>query len=181
MKSQMPGKLNTQVPEPADTLHRHQIAPAQASIAKSVVGCDARAEERSGFRGIQFIRNGSEGARFSDHHFGISSIYGYPKGYGVLAIHHVPASAWFADTVFAGDQADANALTHLPFGHSAAESFDAANDFVPRNARESETRVSAHNRGRIRVTYSAGLDADSNLARSGLRYRPFDDSKHSWC
>ena len=36
--------------EPADTLHRHQIAPAQANIARSVVGSDARAEERSGFR-----------------------------------------------------------------------------------------------------------------------------------
>jgi len=169
------------VPEPADTLHRHQISPAQAGIAKSVVGCDARTEERCGFGGIQFIRDGSEGARFSDHHFGISSIHGYSKCHRVVAIHHVPASAWFADAVFAGDQADANTLTDLPFGHSAAESLDAANDFVPRNAWERETRVSAHDRGRIGVTNSAGFDADSNLARSGLRYRPFDDPKHPWC
>ena len=104
-----------------------------------------------------------------------------PKCYGVLAIHRIPASAWFADAVFAGDEADANALTDLPFGHSAAESLDAANDFVPRNAWKRETWVSAHNRGHIGVTYSAGFDADSNLARSRLRHRPFDDPKHTRC
>src|SRR6202035_5498033 len=106
-----------------------------------VIGCDASAEERRGFSRIQFIRNGSKGARLSDHHFRISSIHGYSKCYGVLAIHHVTASAWFADAVFAGDQTDANALTDLPFGHSATESFDTANDLVPRNPWKSQTRV----------------------------------------
>jgi hypothetical protein len=66
------------------------------------------------------IRNGSDAARFSDHHFRISSIHGYSGYHGVLTIHNVSASARFARPVFAAEEADADPLTDFPSGHSAA-------------------------------------------------------------
>jgi hypothetical protein len=44
MESQLPRKLDTQMPEAANALHGDQISTAQAGVAKSVVGRDTRAE-----------------------------------------------------------------------------------------------------------------------------------------
>jgi len=43
-ESHPPSKLHTQVPKAANALYSDQISTAQAGIAKSVVGCDSRAE-----------------------------------------------------------------------------------------------------------------------------------------
>jgi hypothetical protein len=88
---------------------------------------------------------------------------------GVLTIHNVSASARFAHPVFATDQADTDPLTDFPSGHSAAQRFNAANDFMPRNARQSQTRVNARDRGRIRVTDSTCFYPNPNLARTRLQ------------
>src|SRR6266850_8370683 len=85
---------------------------------------------------------------------------------GVLTIHNVSASARFAHPVFASDQADTDPLTDFPFGHSVAQGFDAANDFMPRNARQFQTRIDAGDRGRIGVTDSTCFHANANLTRS---------------
>src|SRR5215472_7762342 len=100
----VPCKLDTKMPKATNALHRHQISAAQAGVAKSVVGGDTRAEERGGFCGPELIRNGSDAARFSDHRFRISTIHAYSRHDGILTIHSVSASAWFAHPVFAGDQ-----------------------------------------------------------------------------
>ncbi len=91
------------MPKAANALHSDQVSTAQAGVAKSVVGRDTRAEKRSGFRGCELIRNRSDGACFSDHHFRISSIRGYSRYHGVLTIHNVSESARFAHPVFAGN------------------------------------------------------------------------------
>jgi hypothetical protein len=120
MESHVPGKLDTKMPKATNALHSDQISSAQAGVAKSVVGCDPRAEERGGFYGRELIRNGNDGACFSDHHFRISSVRSYSGYHGVLTIHHVSASAWLAHPVFAAEEADTDPLTDFPSGHSAA-------------------------------------------------------------
>src|SRR4029077_13299194 len=167
-ESHVPRKLNTEMPKATNALHSDQISVAQAGIAKSVVGRNARAEERGGFCGCELIGNGGDAACFSDHHFRISSIRGYSQYHGVLTIHHVSTSTRFAHPVFAADQADTNPLTDFPLGHSAAQGFNAANDFMPRNARQSQTRVGARDRGHIGVKDSACFHPNPNLARSML-------------
>ena len=127
----------------------------------------------------ELVRNGSDAARFSDHHFRISSIHGYSRCHGVLTIHDVSASARFAHSVFAAEEADTNPLTDFPSGHSAAQGFNAAHDFMPRNARQSQTRVDARDRGRIGVTDSACFHPNPNLTRSRLGDWPFHYSKHA--
>src|SRR4029077_16819100 len=112
-------------------LHGDQISTAQTRVAKSVVGRNARAEERGGFYGCELIRNRSDCARFRDHHFRISSIRGYSRYHRVLTIHDVSASARFAHPVFPTNQANTNPLTEFPSGHSAAQGYNAANHFMP--------------------------------------------------
>ncbi len=107
-----------------------------AGIAKSVVGRDARAEKGSGFCGTELIWNGSDAARLSEHQFSIAAINGYSWNHRVLTIDNVSAPAWFAYTVFAAEETDADALTDFPFRHSAAQGFNAANYFMPGNARQ---------------------------------------------
>jgi hypothetical protein len=165
------------MPKAANSLHCDQISTAQAGVAKSVVGRDPRAEKRSGFRRREFIRNRSDGACFRDHHFRISSIRGYSRYHGVLTIHTVSAPARFAHTVFAGNEADTNPLTNLPFGYSVTQGFDAANHFVSRNPRQSQTGVDSHHGGGIGVADSASFYPNADLTRSRLGDLPLHYSK----
>jgi hypothetical protein len=169
------------MPKTTYALHGDQISTAQAGVAKSVVRRDTCTEERGSFCGRELIRNGSDAAGFSDHHFGISPILGYSRYYRVLTIHHISASARFAHSIFAGDQADTDPLADSPFRHSAAQGFNAANYFMSRNARESQTRVDAGDRRRIGVTDSTCFYPDPNLTGSRFSHSPFHDSKHVGC
>jgi hypothetical protein len=178
-ESHVPRKLDAKMPEAANTLHGNQISATQASIAKSVVRCNTSAQERGGFYGSELIRNGSDAARFRNHHFRISAVRGYSRYDGVLTLHHVSASARFAHSVLTAEEADANPLTGFPSGHSAAQCLNAANDFMPRNARQLQTRVDARDRGRIGVTDSAGFHADANLTGSRFRNRPLHYAKNA--
>jgi hypothetical protein len=135
VESHAPGELNTKMPKATNALNGDQIPASQASIAKGIVGRNARAQQRGGLRGTELIGNGSEAARFSDHHFRISTVHGYLRYHWVLTIHAVSTSARLAGAVLSGDQADANALTDLPSRHAAAQGVDAANDFMTGNAR----------------------------------------------
>jgi hypothetical protein len=176
----VPRKLDTQMPEAANALHGDQISTAQAGVAKSVVGGDTCAEERGGIYGTELIRDGSDAACFSDHRFRISSVYGHSQYHGVLAIHTVSASARFAHPVFATDQADTDPLTDFPPGHACTQRFNAANDFMARNARQSQARVNAHDRGGVGVTDPTCLYADSNLAGTRFGNCSLDNAKTAW-
>ena len=162
----MPCELDPKMPKATNALHGDQISTAQAGVAKSVVSRNARAEERSGFYGRELIRNGSDAACFSDHHFRISSIHGHSQCHGVLTIHNVSASARFAHSVFSGNQANTNPLTDFPPGHTCTQRFNATHHFMPRNARQTQTRVAARDRGGIGVTDSACFHSNPNLSCS---------------
>jgi hypothetical protein len=123
------------MPKAANALHRDQISAAQTGVPKSVVSRDTCAKEGRRVHGGKLVRNGSDGACFSDHHFRISTVDGYPGYHRILTIHAVSAPAGFADAVFAGDQADTDPLTEFPSRHSVAQGVDAAHDFMARDAR----------------------------------------------
>jgi hypothetical protein len=179
MESHVPRKLDAEMPKAANALHSDQISAAQASVAKSVVGRNTRAEERGGLYGSELVRNGSDAVRFSNHHFRISTIYSYSRCDGVLTLHHVSASARFADTVFTAEKADTDALTDFPFGRPTAQGLNATNYFMPGNPWQFQSRVYARDRGRIGVTDSAGFHANSNLTGSRFRNWPFHYSEHA--
>jgi hypothetical protein len=136
MEPHLPRKLDAKMPKTTNALHGDQISAAQAGITKSIVGRDASAEERGGFCGPKLIGNGGEAARFSNHYFRVSSIYGDSRDHRILTIHHVSASARFARPVFASDEADTHPLTDLPPGYACTQRLNAANNFMPRNARQ---------------------------------------------
>jgi hypothetical protein len=117
MEAHVPRKLDAQMSKTADALHSDQISAAQTSIAKSVEGRNTSAEERSGFRGPEFIGNGGDASRFSDHQLRITSIHRDSWDHGILTIHHVATSAWFTNSVFAAEEAETDSLADLPPGH----------------------------------------------------------------
>jgi hypothetical protein len=181
MESHVLRKLDAKMPKATNALHSDQVSAAQASVAKSVVGCDTGAEERGGLYGTELVRNGSDAVRFSNHHFRISTIRGYSRYGRVLTLHHVSASARFAHRVFTAEEADTDTLTDFPFGHSAAQCLNAANYFMPRNARQSQARVATRDRGCIGVTDSACFHENPNLTCSRFREWPFHYSKDARC
>jgi hypothetical protein len=71
MESHVSRKLDAKMPKATNALHSDQISAAQASVAKSVVGCNPGAEERGGLYGSELVRNRSDAVRFSNHHFRI--------------------------------------------------------------------------------------------------------------
>ena len=181
MESQAPRKLDAKMPQTTNALHGHKISATQAGVAKSVISRDARTQERGGLCGTEFIRNRSDAARLSDHHLRISTVHRYTQHHRVLAVNRISASARLAHAILAGDQADTNPLPDLPSRHSAAQGFDAPNDFMPGNAGQSQTGICARDGGGIGVTDSACFHADSNLTRSRLRDRPFDHAQNARC
>jgi hypothetical protein len=177
----MPRKLDAKMPKSTNALHGDQISAAQPGVTKSVVGGDTRAKQRSGFGGCEFIRNRTDATRFGDHHLRVPSIRGHSRYHRVLTIHDVSAPARFAHSVFSGNQSDTDPLTDFPFGHSAGQGFDAADDFMSRNARQSQAGVSTRNRGRIGVTDSTCFHPNPNLARPGFRNCSLNYAKAAWC
>jgi hypothetical protein len=170
-------KLNAKMPKATNALHSHQISCAQACIAKSVVGRDTRAEERSGFRGPDFIRNGSQAARFSDHHFRISSIHSYSRYHGVLTVHNVSAPARFARPVFAAEETDTNALPDLPSRNVGTELLDTTYNLMSRHSRQFEPGEVSLNRCCIGMTDAASFNPDLSLSFAGLGCRSFNNPK----
>jgi hypothetical protein len=149
-------------------LHCYQIASAQTSIAKSVIGRNSSAKKRGGFHGSKLIRDRSYATCFGDYHFRISSVHGYSGYYWVLAVHEVSAPAWFADSVFTAEKAHTDALTDFPSSHPRTQGLDTPHDLVPGNAWQTESRPAARDRGRVRVTYSTCFHPHSYLARARL-------------
>ena len=177
----MAGELDAEMSEAADALDGDEIAAAEAGVAEGVVGGDAGAEERGGFGGAEVVGNGGDAASFGDHNFGVAAVDGDAGDYGIEAIDDVAATAGFAGTVFTAEEADAYALTHFPFRDAGAEGFDAADDFVARNARELQTRVGASYGGGVGVADAAGFDADANLAGAGFGDGALDYAKNVGC
>jgi hypothetical protein len=156
-----------EISKATNALHSDQISAAQAGVAKSVVGCDPRTEEGR----LLPTRAHPEGnlcralPRSVLPHI---LHYGDSRYHRVTTIHHVSASAWPAHSVFAAEEPDTNSLTDFPSGRSAAQAFNAANNFMLRNARQLQIWVRACDRGCIGVTNSVVFQPNPNLSRSWL-------------
>src|SRR5882762_7083576 len=154
--------------EAADALDGDEISAAQAGVAEGVVGGDAGAEERGGFRGAEVVGDGGDAAGFGDHNFGVAAVDSDAGDYGVEAIDDVAAAAGLAGAIFAAEEADAYALTNFPFGDAGAEGFDAADYFVAGDTRKLQAGIGAGYCGGVGVADAAGFYADANLAGGGL-------------
>jgi len=167
-------KLNTEMPEPTNALHRDQIPAAQAGIPQRVEGRDARAQERRRLDRREVVRNSRESPRFGDHHLGIAAVRSDAGYHRVSAIHHVSTPARFADAVFPAEVTNSDPLTESPPRHAAAHSINAADDFVSWYPRQRQPRICAGDRGRIGVTDSACIHPNPHLTGPGLDECPLD-------
>jgi len=103
-------QLDAKMPKATNALHGDQISAAQASVAKSVVCCNTSAEERAAFYGVS--SSGTEemprASAIITSAYPPSTVLRYD---GVLTLHHVSASAWFAHAVFTAGRSRTDPLT----------------------------------------------------------------------
>jgi hypothetical protein len=154
--------------ETADALYRDKITRAQSGIAKRVVCRDASAQERSRFRGCEFIGNRDESAGLGNHHLCVPAIGRDTGNDRMQTIYKIATLTRFTFAVLAAEESYSDALPDFPIGNAGANCFDAAYDLVSRHSRQSQARKLSFDCGCIGVTYSAGLDAQAHLSRPGL-------------
>src|SRR5262245_43399380 len=175
MKTHAAWELHSEMAEPADALHRHDIARARARIAQRVEGGDACAEQRRGVDGIEFVGDRCERLDRRDHVVGIAAVEVNAGNPEVAASDEVAAPAAGTRPANAAEPADADSLARAPVGHLRSHGIDAAGDLVTGDGGKVDPGKSARDHVRIAIADAARLDLDPRLAGSGLRYRPLHE------
>ena len=119
----------------ADAMHRDHVATARARIAERIVDGDARAHERPGFLGRQFVSNRRHRFRWCDHVFGISTVEIDAGDLTINAHGEISALALRANETMSAVPAHTDTLTFLPFDYVLADRIDASSDFMTRHTR----------------------------------------------
>src|SRR5205814_2297169 len=114
LESNLSCVLNSKMSQPADAVHRHNVATARTRIAERVVNGDARAHEWSCFFRRQLIRNQRHRRHRRDHVLSISAIEIDTGDFAIYAHGEIAAPALFADKTMPAVPAYADALTFLP-------------------------------------------------------------------
>src|ERR1043166_1688918 len=117
----------------ADALYRNQITSAQRGITQSIVGGDARAEQRRCLSRGNVIRDGGKRPGFGDHDSRIAAVGGDSRNDQVLATDRIPPAARLAVPASPSEETDADPLPDPPAGDRGTESFEAANRLVSRH------------------------------------------------
>ena len=134
-KSHLPRILESEMSQSADAMHRDHVATARARIAERIVDGDARAHERPGFLGRQFVGNRRHRFRWCDHVFGISTVEIDAGDLTINAHGEISALALRANETMSAVPAHTDALTFLPFDYVLADRIDASSDFMTRHTR----------------------------------------------
>src|ERR1700690_128031 len=102
------------MPQPANTLHRYQIAATRPGISQRVKNRDPGAEQRRSFVGGKIV--GHKRNRFGrdDHIFGVTSVKSYGGDLLEFAVDEVSAAAGIALEAVSAMPSHADALAGLP-------------------------------------------------------------------
>jgi hypothetical protein len=98
----------------------------------------------------------------------------------VLAISSFTTAARLAGSIFAAEKPCPDPLPNLPRRHSGADLFNTPDDLVTWNAGEGQAGPLPFHGCCIRVTHTAGLNADTHLSRTRLSDRTLHNSKRAW-
>ena len=109
---------------------------------------------------------------FGDHHLRVAAIVLYAGVALVCAVHEIAVAAVLAVPAVAAEEADADALAHLPAFDAVADHIDPSDRFVARHPRPLDRQDPLDRRG-IRMAHAAGLDADADMARRWIKQRLF--------
>src|SRR5690349_7131426 len=163
------GELDAEMAEAADPLNGDQIARGCAAMAQGVEGGDTGAENRGRFGRIKRIGHGSDGFGGNDCVLGVTAVEAEAGDFFVGAVDKVAAAALRTRTVMAAVPADADPLTFLPSCDASADFVNDACDFVAGRARIRYAGPKAVLDEMVTETDAAGLHADADMSRGGLR------------
>src|SRR5262249_46285399 len=147
----------------ADAKHSHKITCFRRSISQCVKRRKPCAQQRRRSGRCEVVRDRHEPARFCDHHLGISPIRMNARVFLVATVHEIAISTEFAITTRPSEKADTRSLTDRPALDPGAKRVDSPDHFMPWHARPANWKDAFH-RARIRVAYSACLDAHAHLS-----------------
>ena len=145
--------LHAEMSEPANAVHRDEIAGARAAVPQRVEGRHPRAHERASIHEGETIGDVRERLLRHDNVLGVAAI---PRDPGHLRIDQardeVAATARIAVAAAPAVPTDADAVTRLPSGHIGPERIDHPGSLVPRNTRICDPRPMSLDRERVAVT-----------------------------
>ena len=133
-------ELHSQVPQPANSLHRDEIAGTRTAVPQRIECSDPGAQQRSSFRRIESIGNARYSLDWRDHIFLIATVEIKSSDCAFLAVRKIAGAAGRAGIVLSAMPANANAISLFPGGHTRTDLINYAGDFVTRHARKLETR-----------------------------------------
>src|SRR3989441_1021668 len=174
-------ELNSQMTQPADPQHSHEIAGERAAVPQGVVSGDSGAEKRRCFRGVEAFRNRGQRLHRGHHIFLVPAVKADTRYFQICAVAEIPPAARQALSVLTAMPAHSHALALLPFGYTGAQLVDHPHDFVSRNTGVLNPRPSPFFDEHVAVTDPAGLYFDAHVSRAWLRHLSLDDLEiSSW-
>src|SRR5215471_19154778 len=136
-------KLDSEMTEAADALHRNQITRRRAAVSQSIKRGDSRAQQRACFGIAKCVWYGRQCFDGSNHVFLISAVVVDACNFGVAAVKEASTSALETGVVPAAVPTHADTLSFLPSGDLGTKFIDYACNFVPRNPRILNSRPEA--------------------------------------
>jgi hypothetical protein len=135
--------------------------------------CNARAEQRSGFRGIQIGRDSRHRFMPREHVFLISTVAREPRDRFILAGNKVSSAAGVAHEIVSSMPAGSHSIAFLPLGYSLTDFVHDARDFMPGHAGVYDSGPKTVFQEVIAETNAAGMYLDPHLANTWPRNLAF--------
>ena len=140
LKTHRPGELHPEVAEPADAEDRHPVAGQRLRVAQRVVGGDAGAAHRGGFRVGELCRYPGERTPRHSHRLRISARILLTRDLPVLAMNEVAFSALIAVVAAPAEPPDRDTIADRETLDTRTEFGDRSGDFVPGGQRPRHAR-----------------------------------------
>jgi hypothetical protein len=144
-------------------------------VAECIENRDAGTEQRRGFGGWQLVWDGGDRLGGCEHVFLVAAVVTDARNLFVLAVDEIAAAAGIAGEIVTTVPSYSDALAGLPVRNVAADSVDAAGDFMSGNAWILDSGPIAFLYQLVTVADAAGFDFNADLVSARLGDVSFDE------
>ncbi len=176
-EAELMGKLQRQMPQPADALHGHQVASPRAAVLQGAEDRAARAEQRRPNASVKLFRDRHEGFGAGDHILGVAAVDGETRDDGILTGPKVAPAAGRTREAMTAMPAHAHPLPDPPVIDARPQPVDHPHDFVPRYSRIRHAGEMTFLYGRFSMANAARLNLHQDFARFRLGNFPVHQLK----
>src|ERR1017187_7258415 len=161
--------------ETPNSLNGYQITGARSRVAECIEDGDAGTEQRRGVGGGKVIGDCSYGLGGGEHVFLVAAVVTDARNLFVLAVDEIAAAAGIAGEIMTAVPSYSDALAGLPVRNVAADSVDAAGDFMSGNAWILDSGPITFLYQLVTVADAAGFDFNADLVSARLGDVSFDE------